>query len=514
MHKPAMSLLVVAAALLAILLVGCSDETAPTPTATPTPEPTSTPTTTPTLTTVPTPIPTATPTPEPTSTPTTTPTLTLTPTPDLPLNVYGSGQAILDFPSGIPNVVRGGASLQISGESVVITMGNGGTVEYSHTTYTCVSEEGCRIENGRVTTGTIRVSEPSAAQNPTPIPTPIATPTATAMATPISTHSPAPEGVLTFKDEFFGEHFELKVLGEERGFTGNEASSFRLDDGNEWVRVVVEVRNLGERELHLSSSVFTLVDANGSELGDTFGAPHTGNQIWLQTIAPGANLRGDVVLQAPISESYLALEVDPTLLDAQYLPLTGRPAPQIPPFVPRVRVVDRDTDSLTISLASRSTTYFELRRRDEGSREWNALGKHDTGSIFIDEGLVADSTYYYSARACNDGGCSTYSDQAGGITEALGEVEIPSIPVNVSATKFDVRLATDDARITWNAVKGATYYEVYQGTRLDAEVSAPATGYYDGSPNSNFFGFMPTTYRVRACNKSGCSDYSSPDTAY
>ena len=40
MNRPAMSLLVVAAALLAILLAGCSDETAPTPTATSTPEPT------------------------------------------------------------------------------------------------------------------------------------------------------------------------------------------------------------------------------------------------------------------------------------------------------------------------------------------------------------------------------------------------------------------------------------------------------------------------------------------
>ena len=42
MHRPAMSLFVVAIALLAILLVGCSDETAPTSTATHTPEPTST----------------------------------------------------------------------------------------------------------------------------------------------------------------------------------------------------------------------------------------------------------------------------------------------------------------------------------------------------------------------------------------------------------------------------------------------------------------------------------------
>ena len=100
---------------------------------------------------------------------------TNTPTPAPPLNVYESGQTIPDFPSGIPNVVRGGASLQIVGGNVVITMGNGGTVEYSHATYTCVSGEGCGIENGRVTTGTIRVADPSNVENPTPIPTAAAT---------------------------------------------------------------------------------------------------------------------------------------------------------------------------------------------------------------------------------------------------------------------------------------------------------------------------------------------------
>ena len=155
------------ATLLAVVMVGCSSEPSPAPVDTPLPSPTSTaalatsntPTAAPTSTATAAPIPTAAP----------------TPTPAPPLNVYESGQTIPDFPSGIPNVVRGGASLQIVGGNVVITMGNGGTVEYSHATYTCVSGEGCGIENGRVTTGTIRVADPSNVENPTPIPTAAAT---------------------------------------------------------------------------------------------------------------------------------------------------------------------------------------------------------------------------------------------------------------------------------------------------------------------------------------------------
>ena len=104
MHRPTMSLLLVAAALLAIFLVGCSDETptpTPVPTATPTPVRTATPTAvstatptavstatptavstaTPTAvpTTTPTAVPTATPTAVPTATPTAVPTATPTP---------------------------------------------------------------------------------------------------------------------------------------------------------------------------------------------------------------------------------------------------------------------------------------------------------------------------------------------------------------------------------------------------------------------------------------------------
>ena len=121
------------------------------------------------------------------------PTATPTPVPSPPLSVFESGQTIPDFPSGIPNVVRGGASFQISGGgNVVITMGNGGTVEYSHATYTCVSGEQCRIENGRVTTGTIRVSEPSTAEDPTPMPEPTSTPTATPTLTLAPTATPTP----------------------------------------------------------------------------------------------------------------------------------------------------------------------------------------------------------------------------------------------------------------------------------------------------------------------------------
>ena len=75
-------------------------------------------------------------------------------------------------------------------------------------------------------------------------------------------------------------------------------------------------------------------------------------------------------------------------------------------------------------------------------------------------------------------------------------------------------LATDDAKIIWEEVDGATYYQVYQsdsrgrGEKLDAEVSAPETSYYDLHPESFWLRFEATSYRVKACNKAGCSEFS------
>ena len=80
--------------------------------------------------------------------------------------------------------------------------------------------------------------------------------------------------------------------------------------------------------------------------------------------------------------------------------------------------------------------------------------------------------------------------------------------------KVNVPLATDDARVTWSAAPGATYYEVYQESNFDAEISAPQTGYRDYSPNSFLGAFQTTSYKIRACNKAGCSAFSERVTVF
>ena len=73
---------------------------------------------------------------------------------------YGVGESLPNFPSGsfFPRLLSG-ASFRSSGGLVVLNFNNGGVIELQdNTTYTCIASDGCSVENGRVTSGTIRVT--------------------------------------------------------------------------------------------------------------------------------------------------------------------------------------------------------------------------------------------------------------------------------------------------------------------------------------------------------------------
>ena len=134
---------------------------------------------------------------------------------------------------------------------------------------------------------------------------------------------------------------------------------------------------------------------------------------------------------------------------------------------------------------------------------------------YVDRGLDPDTTYYYTAKSCNSCGCSNFAVNAVGvITESDGPVSVPSTPTGFIGRKVSVT-GPDHAEVSWQSSPGATFYQVYQGTpggsewELDAEVSAPATEYRDYSPNTFLGGFDDTSYRVRACNKAGCSEFTN-----
>ena len=181
----------------------------------------------------------------------------------------------------------------------------------------------------------------------------------------------------------------------------------------------------------------------------------------------------------------------------------------LPP--PLGAVVDRTHESLTSRIASGGgqTSYEVYRRRTETGnfglvRDVSASGELTS---YTDGGLEPNTVYYYKAVACKGAICSDESDEWGGLTEVVGPVDIPAVP-EIRGEKVNIAFGTDKARVHWDPVPWATFYRVYQDNDLDAEVSAPALSYYDHDPNTSFFGYQTTSYKVQACNKAGCSENS------
>ena len=190
--------------------------------------------------------------------------------------------------------------------------------------------------------------------------------------------------------------------------------------------------------------------------------------------------------------------------------------------------------------------FYLVYRRAEGQTDRKMRHNPEASSPdqfqYVDEGLEANTVYQYKVEACNEIGCSDALARASGLTEAQGPVDPPSTPTGFEAQKDEVSSIPDNAMLTWDAVEGATYYEVWQGKGpsgsfdLDTEISAPLRStsdneppescfycknspaiccpYIDASPNRFFMAFDTTSYKVRACNKAGCSPFTETITLH
>ncbi len=188
-----------------------------------------------------------------------------------------------------------------------------------------------------------------------------------------------------------------------------------------------------------------------------------------------------------------------------------------PPGDPSIKVIDRSDGSLTVWVTGGGgvETHYAVRRRNAAeSGKWVDMEVRYTDGRFEDQGLNGDSTYCYALQTCNAVGCSELSSETGGVTESTAHVEAPVAPSLDGKRVRDRTIAS----LSWNRTTGATYYEVYQDDEIDAKVSAPQTAVYDFAPNSSYYGpfhgwtFNKTTYRVKACNKAGCSLFSNSVT--
>ena len=180
--------------------------------------------------------------------------------------------------------------------------------------------------------------------------------------------------------------------------------------------------------------------------------------------------------------------------------------------------------------------YYLIYRQPKGLTEkeikYAPMGARADHFRYTDTGLEANTIYFYRIYACNDSGCSEGHMFAEGQTEAQGPVNPPASPTGFKAEEVEKGEAPENAGASWNEVEGATYYEVWRGTdpsrpltlhmTLSAPVMLRCSGqedssracYNDGTLNRHNVGiaFSTTSYKVRACNKAGCSPFTETVT--
>ncbi|GAB3339290.1 hypothetical protein GCM10027359_16390 [Marilutibacter aestuarii] len=172
--------------------------------------------------------------------------------------------------------------------------------------------------------------------------------------------------------------------------------------------------------------------------------------------------------------------------------------PASPPTVNAPATDNNGAYAVTWTSVSTATRYELDQRKDAGS--WSTI--HNAAGTSKSVSGLTNGSHEYRVRACNDGGCSSYS-----ATKTTVVTFPPASPPTVSAPGTD----NDGAyAVTWTSVSTATRYELDQrkdaGSWSTIHNAAGTSKSVSGLTNGSY------EYRVRACNDGGCSGYSAMDT--
>lgn len=151
-------------------------------------------------------------------------------------------------------------------------------------------------------------------------------------------------------------------------------------------------------------------------------------------------------------------------------------------------------------------TSFQVYRSETSSGTKILLGNSSSTS-FSDTSVIQNKTYWYWVKACNASGCADFSNGDSG----FAYLSIPDIPSNLVASDGEFN---DKVQLTWTTVAGAANYQIYRAESASGyrtQIGTAASNSY-----TDFTATQGTTYWywVKACNSSGCSDYSLGDSGY
>ncbi|MFH1663820.1 MAG: Ig-like domain-containing protein [archaeon] len=153
-----------------------------------------------------------------------------------------------------------------------------------------------------------------------------------------------------------------------------------------------------------------------------------------------------------------------------------------------------------------------LKRRETGTTTW--INLNNSGTFYEDSNIVPGKSYDYLTSNSGIEGyascdypewtCSSRSCTQNSVIATAAVPLIPGIPQNATAVSGP---GVGQITINWNTVTGATYYEVFW-----ARFSPYTKGTLTASTNTIIHSVSDGAehyYGIKACNASGCSEFSS-----
>jgi fibronectin type 3 domain-containing protein len=180
--------------------------------------------------------------------------------------------------------------------------------------------------------------------------------------------------------------------------------------------------------------------------------------------------------------------------------------PYAPPATASVQASDgtfADKVQVTWAASVRATTYMVYRAASPtGTKSF--LGS-SIGTSYDDTRSAASVVFYYWVAGCNSTGCSDYG------SSDTGWRNIFYPPANLQASNGTY---TDKVQVTWEAVSGATLFEVYRADSVTGSKSllgSPAASPYDDTSAAPVVTYY---YWAKACNGATCSSFSDTDSGW
>ncbi|NNK63126.1 MAG: hypothetical protein HKO98_07910, partial [Gemmatimonadetes bacterium] len=136
---------------------------------------------------------------------------------------------------------------------------------------------------------------------------------------------------------------------------------------------------------------------------------------------------------------------------------------------------------------------------------WAALAELAADAVaHRDEGLAEGTSYGYRVRACNEVGCSDWSDAVDASTSVLP----PSTPTGISADAP----THDRVRVQWTPAPGSDVSQFVLERRIASAPWSERTsppGLASSFDDTQVAASTSYSYRIRACNQAGCSGPSA-----